>query len=213
MKTISRAMLRNGVTLALFAAVTTTAVATLVWFTSDRVAANQRAAQIAALNAVMPHERYDNDLLVDVVQFKDARLGDSQKPRTVYRARLAGQPSGLVMDIIAPEGYGGSIRLLVGVDVQGNITGVRMVPPHPETPGLGDKIDTRKSPWMLSFDGKSLALPAEARWAVKKDGGDFDQFTGATITPRAVVTAVRDSLRWYRDNRDAVFAAPGATGP
>lgn len=207
MKTITRAMLRNGTTLAVFAALTTAAVATLVWWTSDRVAANQRMAQVTALNAVMPHKRHDNDLLTDTAHFTDARLG-STKPRTVYRATLNGAPTGVVMDILAPEGYGGAIRLLVGVDANGAVTGVRMVPPHPETPGLGDKIDIRKDNWVLSFNGKSLAAPEETRWAVKKDGGDFDQFTGATITPRAVVTAVRDSLRWYRDNRDNVFAAP-----
>lgn len=206
---ITRAMLRNAGVLAAFAAITTAVVATLVWFTSDRVDANQRTARIAALNAVMPAARYDNDLLADTARFRDSRLGDN-KPHTVFRARLAGAPAGVVMDILAPEGYGGAIRLLVGVDADGNVTGVRMVPPHPETPGLGDKIDIRKSDWMTSFDGKSLQAPAEARWAVKKDGGDFDQFTGATITPRAVVTAVRDSLRWYRDHRDAVYAAPVA---
>lgn len=205
--TITRAMLRNGVILALFAALTTAAVAVLVWATGERVAANQRDAQVQALNAVMPADRHDNDLLADTATFTDPRLGDS-KPRTVYRARMNGAPAGVVMDILAPEGYGGSIRLLVGVDAAGAVTGVRMVPPHPETPGLGDKIDIKKSDWILSFNGKSLAAPDEARWAVTKDGGDFDQFTGATITPRAVVTAVRDSLRWYRDNRDAVYAAP-----
>lgn len=204
---ITAAMLRNARVLAVFAAVTTAAVALLVWATSERVAANQRAAQVQALNAVMPADRYDNDLLADTATFTDQRLGEA-KPRTVYRARRAGQPAGVVMDILAPGGYGGSIRLLVGVDTAGTVTGVRMVPPHPETPGLGDAIDIRKSRWILSFDGKSLGTPGEERWAVRKDGGDFDQFTGATITPRAVVTAVRDSLRWYRDNRDAVYASP-----
>ena len=204
---ITGAMLRNAIVLALFAAVTTAAVALLSWYTGDRVAANQRDAKIQALSAVMPADRYDNELLTDTARFTDIRLGDL-KPHTVYRARRAGAPAGVVMDIFAPEGYGGSIRLLVGVDAAGTVTGVRMVPPHPETPGLGDKVDIKKSPWILSFDGKKLDAPAEERWGVKKDGGDFDQFTGATITPRAVVKAVRDSLRWYRDNRDAVFAAP-----
>lgn len=204
---ITRAMLRNAIILAVFAAITTATVALLVWFTSGQVAANQRNAQVQALNAVMPAGRYDNDPLSDTATFTDSRLGDS-KPHTVYRARKGGAPAGAVMDIQAPEGYGGSIRLLVGVDADGVVTGVRMVPPHPETPGLGDKIDIKKSDWILSFDGKSLATTTEARWNVKKDGGDFDQFTGATITPRAVVKAVGDSLRWYHENRDNVFAAP-----
>jgi electron transport complex protein RnfG len=127
---------------------------------------------------------------------------------TVYRARLNNEPSGVVMQATAPDGYGGAIRLLVGVDRNGVLTGVRMIPPHNETPGLGDAIDVRKSDWITRFTGRSLGNPVEARWAVKKDGGEFDAFTGATITPRAVVGAVFRSLQYVAREQDALFTLP-----
>jgi electron transport complex protein RnfG len=114
------------------------------------------------------------------------------------------------MEATAPEGYGGAIELLVGVNANGEITGVRVVPPHNETPGLGDKIETKKSDWIYSFDGKSLTNPKPEGWAVKKDGGDFDSFTGATITPRAVVDAVYNALAWYQANRSTLYQQPAA---
>ena len=125
---------------------------------------------------------------------------------TVYRARLQGQPVALVMTATAPDGYSGSIRLLVGIRADDTLSGVRVVA-HRETPGLGDAIDEQRSDWIFGFDGKSLSDPEPARWAVKKDGGDFDQLTGATITPRAIVKAVKRSLRYYHANREALYAA------
>lgn len=208
MMPVSRSMLRNGAVLAAFAALTTTAVATLVWATSGRVAENQRQARLDALAAVMPAALHDNDLLADAREVTDTLLGDD-KPHTVWIARREGVPTGLVVEAVAPEGYGGTIRLLVGIREDGAITGVRVVPPHAETPGLGDRIDIRKSDWILSFSDRSLANTREAQWAVKKDGGDFDQFTGATITPRAVVRAVHKSLRWFEEQRGTLLATPG----
>ncbi|HCE41269.1 MAG TPA: electron transport complex subunit RsxG, partial [Alcanivorax sp.] len=123
-------------------------------------------------------------------------------------ARRDGAPGGAVLEATAPDGYGGAINLIVGVDMDGRVLGVRAVPPHNETPGLGDKIERRKSDWILSFNGKSLDNPAPDGWAVKKDGGRFDSFTGATITPRAVVTAVHRALRYFNAHRDDLFAAP-----
>lgn len=208
---IRLAMARNALVLAAFAALTSTGVATLVWFTADRVADNQRAAREAALAAVMPHERHDNDLLADSITVQNALLGDD-KPHTAWLARKDGMAAGMVVEAVAPEGYGGSIRLLVGIAVDGTLTGVRALTPHAETPGLGDAIDARKSDWILGFTGKFLGNPPLARWAVRKDGGDFDQFTGATISPRAVVTAVRDTLRWHASHGAALFAdTSGAT--
>ena len=138
-------------------------------------------------------------------------LGTSE-PVAVYRARKAGQPVALVISPIAPDGYNGSIKLLVGINSDGTLSGVRVVG-HRETPGLGDAIDESRSGWIHIFDNKSLGNPLPERWKVKKDGGDFDQLTGATITPRAVVKAVRQALLYYRDNQEALFAVNGPDKP
>jgi electron transport complex protein RnfG len=116
----------------------------------------------------------------------------------------------VILQAVAPEGYGGSINLLVGIDSQGAITGVRVIPPHFETPGLGDAVEVQKSPWILSFNGKSLANTPESRWWVKKDGGEFDAFTGATITPRAVVDAVYKALQYFDANKASLLHADTA---
>jgi electron transport complex protein RnfG len=117
----------------------------------------------------------------------------------------------LVIAAVAPDGYSGSIRLLVGINRDGSLAGVRTLA-HRETPGLGDRIEAQRDDWILGFAGKSLDRPALQAWRVKRDGGVFDQFTGATITPRAVVRAVKNSLIYYRDNREALFAVQGTAG-
>ena len=116
----------------------------------------------------------------------------------------------MIVPATAPDGYGGAIELIVGINADGTVAGVRVVA-HKETPGLGDKIDARKSRWIDAFAGRSLADPAPAQWAVQKDGGVFDQFTGATITPRAVTAAVKRTLQFFEANREALLA-PAATG-
>ena len=122
----------------------------------------------------------------------------------MYRARLRGEPVAAIFRSIAPDGYSGKIHLLVGVYIDGSLAGVRVVK-HAETPGLGDAVEIRKSSWIEDFAGKSLTNPSQDRWRVKRDGGDFDQFTGATITPRAVVAAVRNTLLYYQQNTDMIF--------
>lgn len=201
---IGASVSRNALILGSFAIATAATLALINNATIDRIDCNRQAALEASLLEVMPAERFDNNLLADAILVEDAQLG--RKVQHVYRARLANQPAGVVIEATAADGYGGAINLLVGVTVEGEITGVRMVPPHNETPGLGDKIDIRKSDWMLSFNGKSLGEPVTEKWAVKKDGGVFDSFTGATITPRAVVGQVKRALDWYDAHRDTVFA-------
>ena len=126
-----------------------------------------------------------------------------------YIATLRGQPSAVILQVTAPDGYSGAIHLLVGIKAGGQLAGVRVLR-HKETPGLGDKIELSKSPWVKSFDNKSLANPGADGWAVKKDGGKFDQFAGATITPRAVVKAVHQALQYF-DQHQAELLAPSAT--
>ncbi len=126
-------------------------------------------------------------------------------PQDAFLARFDGQASAVIVPAIAPEGYGGAITLLVGIRYDGTLTGVRVAGPHHETPGLGDKIELAQSDWILGFNGKSLNDPPKSGWKVKKDGGDFDEMTGATITPRAVVKAVYNSLEYFEHNKKHLF--------
>lgn len=147
----------------------------------------------AAFNEVLPASSYDNDPLKDTKNFTNEALLGSETPVSFYRARKNGKPAGVIFEAVAPDGYSGKITILIGVFPDGRISGVRVLK-HKETPGLGDKIELRKSNWILSFNGMNLRDDNAAKWRVKKDGGIFDQFTGATITPRAVVKAVRKAL-------------------
>ncbi|KZY21170.1 electron transport complex subunit G [Alcanivorax sp. HI0035] len=204
-------MTKNAVILSLFAISTAAALAITNELTIGKVECNKQAALMASLNEVMPHDRHDNDLLADRITVSDPLLG--RNGHHIYRARQDGEPNGAVLEATAPDGYGGNIALIVGVDMQGKVQGVRVVPPHNETPGLGDKIETKKSGWIYGFNGLSLGNPADAGWAVKKDGGQFDSFTGATITPRAVVGAVHRALQYFDANQTAVFEAPSEAAP
>ena len=196
--------------LLLFAVIGTTLVAFTFDKTREQIAANERATLLRKLHRLIVPEQHDNILLEDTVSVRDEALLGTDKPVMVYRARKDGEPVSLVIAAIAPDGYSGSIKLLVGINVDGSLSGVRVVA-HRETPGLGDAIDETRSDWIHIFDDKSLQSPVTSRWAVRKDGGDFDQLTGATISPRAVVKAVRNTLLYYRDHQEALFA-PTETG-
>jgi Na+-translocating ferredoxin:NAD+ oxidoreductase subunit G len=200
---MARNILVSGVLLALFGVVGSGLVAFVFQNTTDRIAANVEAATLAKLHAILKDEAYDNDILADSILLSHGLLGGNNL--RVYRARRRSEPLAAVFTVIAPGGYSGAIHLLVGVNVHGEIDGVRVVQ-HRETPGLGDDIEVERSDWILSFDHRSVGDPPLARWAVRRDGGVFDQFTGATITARAVVTAVRDTLLYFEAHRDIVFA-------
>lgn len=200
-----RSSLITAVILFLFAVIGTGLVALTYDSTSERIAANERERLLRKLHVLAPPERHDNDLFADTITVRDEVLLGTPEPVTVYRARSGKQPVALVMAPVAPDGYSGSIRLLVGINYDGTLTGVRVVT-HRETPGLGDAIEEERSGWIYGFDGKSLQNPPTGRWEVRKDGGDFDQLTGATITPRAIVGAVRKSLLYYREHREALFS-------
>jgi electron transport complex protein RnfG len=168
-------------------------------YTQAPIAAAEAADLQASLLKVLPVGFSDNDLLNDTVTLSDAHGA----PVTVYRARRGSGVEGVIYQV-SGRGYAGPIAIVMGVDQNGKVLGVR-VTKHSETPGLGDKIETAKSDWTLGFDGKSLDQPPPERWAVKKDGGDFDQFTGATITPRAVVKAVKQGLEFFAAHRTELF--------
>jgi len=195
----------TAVVLCLFAIAGTALVAYIHDLTRDRIAANERETLMRKLNVLIPQDHYDNRLFEDILQVRDEKLLGTSEPVTVYRARREGKPVAVVMTPVAPDGYSGSISLLVGIDYDGALSGVR-VNAHHETPGLGDYIEEERSDWIYGFDGKSLENPPLERWGVKKDGGAFDQLTGATITPRAIVKAVRKTLLYYLEHRDALYA-------
>jgi Na+-translocating ferredoxin:NAD+ oxidoreductase subunit G len=203
---IRDAITRNSLVLSLFAISTAAVLALTNLGTLEQIQCNRALSLKSSLLEVIPADRFDNALLTDAIVVTDPLLGRGE--HTVYRARLNGEPSGLVLQATAPDGYGGAIRLLVGVDMQGILTGVRVIAPHNETPGLGDGIEARKSDWILGFSGHALGNPDDKGWAVKKDGGIFDAFTGATITPRAVVGAVQRSLQYVANEQNRLFDSP-----
>jgi electron transport complex protein RnfG len=170
---------------------------------ATRDAIEQRRAEdlLASLAQVIPAAIHDNDLLDEPL---DHSLGFGKSVR-VYRALRGHEVTGAAYPIGA-QGYGGTIELILGLSAKGEILGVRVLA-HAETPGLGDRIDVNRSDWIRGFDNLSLGNPPAEHWAVKKDGGDFDQFSGATITPRAVVGAIKKGLELFRDNRDALLAS------
>ncbi len=155
--------------------------------TTPLIAAAERHDRLAAISVVMPADRYDSDPLASCLP-ASGPLAVEICPLT-----LKGQAAGHIATLTSTSGYGGPIRILLGVDGNGAITGVRVLS-HSETPGLGDLIEAGKSRWIDSFKGHSLSNTSQQQWAVRKDGGDFDQFTGATITPRAVVGGVHQAL-------------------
>ena len=199
-----RQILLSGVFLWLFAVAGTTLVALTEYSTSEAIAENERQVLLRNLYALLPRDRLDNDIATDTLELPAATLLGTDENSTAYRARLGGEPVAAIFNSVAPDGYNGKIHLLVGVYIDGSLAGVRVVK-HAETPGLGDAVEIRKSPWIDGFTSKSLTNPSQDRWRVKRDGGDFDQFTGATITPRAVVAAVRNTLLYYQQNADMIF--------
>ena len=171
--------------------------------TKPGIAAAEQQDLQTSLTQVLPKDFASNDLLKDTIKI----AGPDSTPLTIYRTRnTTGALNGAVFQV-ASRGYAGDIVVLIGLDEQGRMLGARVVK-HQETPGLGDKIETSKSKWIHDFEGKSLSSPPPEKWAVKKDGGVFDQFAGATITPRAVVKAVRKAALFVAENRDTLFARP-----
>ncbi len=179
--------------------------------TEDDIKHNEEITLLRKLNNIIPAESYDNDLLLDTISIKPSSLLSTKEESLAYRARKNNKNIAVVFSSIAANGYNGSIYLLVGINADGKLAGVRVVK-HRETPGLGDPVSITHSNWILGFDNKSLSNPDEKGWKVKRDGGEFDQFTGATITPRAVVKAVHNALLYFDQNQNMLFSiAPDKT--
>ncbi|HEY8085188.1 MAG TPA: electron transport complex subunit RsxG [Methylophilaceae bacterium] len=175
--------------------------------TGDLIISSEKQAKLALLAQVLPPALHDNDLLKDTFKVPaGGELGNNDET-LAYRGRLAGKPSAVIFEAIAPDGYSGDIKLLIAIKADGEIAGVRVLA-HKETPGLGDYIDIGHSDWIKkNFDGQSLTKTKDEMWKVKKDGGSFDYMAGATITPRAVVKVVHKALQYYAEHRQQIFAA------
>ena len=208
-KAALRNALRTGGILFAFAVVATALLAYTFKLTQPSIERSQQAEKLALLSQALPHTLYDNDLLSSQRHLPpDPRLGTRQ-PSAMWVGRRDGAITAVVLEAVAPEGYSGDIHLLIGIDIRGGLTGVR-VTRHNETPGLGDYINRQKSAWVDQFTGKSLSTPSRSQWGVTKDGGAFDARAGATITPRAVIKAVRNALDYFSRNRNMLIALPPA---
>lgn len=200
-----RQMMSNMAGLLFLFAVSGTAVVALSYdLTKAKIADNQKQTLLKQLNTLISTDLYDNNLLADKIEITNKEYLGTTSPVTFYRARKQNQPQAIIFMPVAPDGYGGSIQLLVGITVEGTLLGVRVLS-HQETPGLGDLIEEKRSPWIYHFNGLSLEHPPLEKWGVKKDQGIFDQFTGATITPRAVIKAVKNSLLFFREQKNNLF--------
>lgn len=200
---------KNAIGLGLFAIVTAGSIGIAQVATKDSIQHNIQIAQAKALHEIVPKSAYDNDLLNDTISLASngsdeihtrwnvRLLGPIAEDAVAYVARKDGKAHTVILPVTAPDGYTTHINMIVGVHVDGTLAGVRVID-HKETPGLGDKVEAKKHPWITQFAGLSLLNPEQENWGVKKDGGHFDQFTGATITPRAVVRSVRLALEFFK---------------
>jgi Na+-translocating ferredoxin:NAD+ oxidoreductase subunit G len=200
------AIKNNGAILAIFACITTGLVAITHSLTEGRIAKQQAEQLLSVLNQVVPSSSHDNNLAEACFPISLPYLQGNESLHA-YIATKQDKPVGIAIETIAPNGYNGAIKLIVGINNQGIVTGTRVLSQN-ETPGLGDKIDSRVTDWILGFTGKQLTQDNQTSWAVRKDGGQFDQFTGATITPRAVVKSVKNVLSYVNQNRTELYHQP-----
>ncbi len=206
MRRIARSTLQTAINLVFFAVLGTSVLASTFFMTRDAIVKSEENEKLKLITQIVPPSMFDNDIIQDTLAIPASELLGTEGVTTAYRARLAGEPSAVVLEAVAPDGYSGKIALILAVRASGELAGVRVVA-HKETPGLGDYIELPKSPWIKGFDGKSRAVYKDADWKVKKDGGQFDYVAGATITPRAIVKAVNKALVYFEQNRDQLFVA------
>jgi len=205
---------KNSLLLGAFALVTTALLAFTAQLTKERISKAEREAQQQALFEIVPKVNHDNDMLSEIIKVPEsawAGLG-LKSGGDIYVARHTDETIAVIIPAVAPDGYSGDIRMIVGINADGTIAGVRIIDHH-ETPGLGDKIELKKTEWILGFNGKSLTSPKKPQWKVKKDSGDFDQFAGATITPRAVVNQIRRVLEFVDAHHDELFTKKSGEKP
>lgn len=204
---LSQSLRTNVSGIAIFAALTALLIAATYTLTKNAISSNIKEQASIKLYEIIGQTPFDNDVFAQTITLDGQPFGYSD-PIKAHVATHQGKVQTLVFPVISKQGYSGDITLLLGVNADSSIAGVRVVS-HTETPGLGDKLELKKSPWLLDFNGKTKQQ--ESDWAVKKDGGQFDQFTGATITPRAVVNAIGGALDYFESNKQALTDAKQLT--
>ena len=206
---LGQSISRNSLLLGVFALATTAFVAGTYLSTQEMIKDNIRKAEEKALLEIIPKSRHDNSMLDDIFKVSDVEQLGLREQKNIYIARQNQQPVAVIVPATARDGYTGDIDIIIGINLDGSIAGVRVLS-HRETPGLGDRVETKKSDWVFGFDNASLNRLQDDQWAVKKDGGEFDSFTGATITPRAVINAVHRGLQFFEQHRDQILAPRSA---
>lgn len=201
-----RGVVKTALTLAAIAAICTSLVAATYHVTHERIAANEKALLEQSLAPALSGLFFDSGVTESRIVLDPPHDLPGNDAAVIYRVYSGQEPVAALFAVTARDGFSGPIRVLVGIEFDGKVTGVRILQ-HRETPGLGDKIESSRSDWVFQFDGRSLGDPVVGSWAIKPDGGEFDQLTGASITPRAVVKAIRDTLIYFDAHRDEIFSA------
>ena len=196
----------TAVAMIIFSLAASTALSISYFITKSPIDESDAKAKRIFLNQVIPADLYDNNLVKDTISIEPSSMLGNKKNIDVYRAKKNNQVIAVIIESVAPDGYSGEIKTLVGIDKEDKILGVRVIA-HKETPGLGDYIEIDKSQWIKNFDLKSLVKISEKQWAVKKDGGDFDYVSGATITPRAVIKSTYKCLLYVKENKKRLFTS------
>lgn len=198
-------VVKSGLTLASIAAICTALVALTYQLTETRIEANEKAWLEQSLQPALSGLFFDSGVTESRLILDPPHDLPGSEAAIIYRVYAKDEPVAALFVVSARDGYSGPIRLLVGVDTGGSVTGVHVLE-HRETPGLGDRVESSKSDWARQFNGRSLVDPVPSGWAIKRDGGEFDQLTGASVTPRAIVSAVKSTLVYYDTHRDDIFA-------
>lgn len=197
---------KSGVTLAAIATICTALVAGTWQLTRDRIEENRKEHLESSLHPALAGLFFDSGVTESMITVEPPHDLPGSGPALIYRVYAEDTPVAALFVVTARDGYAGPIRLLVGITMDGKVTGVRVLE-HRETPGLGDRVEIEKTDWVLQFDGRSLTDPVPGRWGIKEDGGEFDQLSGASVTPRAIVKAIKATLSYFEQNTEAIFAA------
>lgn len=202
-----RSVMKTGLTLALIAAICTALVAATYQATRDRIAANEKAMLEQSLQPALSGVFFDSGVSESRLIIEPPHELPGSGPAIIYRVYAEDVPVAALFVVTARDGFSGPIRILLGVEADGTVTGLRILE-HRETPGLGDRIESERSDWVFQFEGRSIEDPLPSGWAIKVDDGEFDQLTGASVTPRAIIKAMRDTLMYFESHRDEIFSLP-----